>query len=124
MVLQIRDEQNAALLVASRKSFEERTLVYLRTNWGRQTKDVPDDELREFIRGCRARAESYNITREVDAVRFIEVCVVLGEDFEKSPDFPWARTILRDPQRDGEMKVAQLRHWTKIVLDDISRKGN
>ena len=110
MVLQIRDEQNAALLEASRKSFEVRTQAYLRANWSRQTKDVPDDTLREFIRNCRSRAESYNIEREVDVVRYIEVCVTLGEDFDKSPDFPWARRILHDSKRDGEMKMSATFH--------------
>ena len=43
------------------------------------------------------RASAYRFQSYVDVQQFVNLCLMLGEDFELSPEFAWAARILNDP---------------------------
>ena len=117
-MLKIRSEQHQALREAYRELYVDRTSVYFRRNWAEECEKLDDDQLREMICDARDRAETYDIDLEADVVRFTEVWLMLGADFDRSADYPWAAAVLSDEDTDGTIKVEQLAGAAVDVLDD------
>jgi hypothetical protein len=122
-MLKIRHDQYAALKEAYRELYVDRTRDYFRRNWPRETDDMDDEQLRDMIRDARDRAEGYGISIEADVVRFTEIRLVLGEDFDRSPDYPWASAVLSDDDTDGTIKVEQLAGASLEVLDSKGKRA-
>lgn len=118
MLLKIRREQQEALREAYRELYVDRTCDYFRRNWSEECETLEDDQLREMICNARDRGETYGINIEADVVRFTEVWLLLGEDFDRSPEYPWAADVLADEDTDGTIKVEQLAGAAVDVLDD------
>ena len=86
-MLKIRPEQMKALSDALREAFEARALEYLRTSHPDSSAIQDEAALRDLICPGIERAEYYDITREIDVIRFLELLVTLGQDFDASQQF-------------------------------------
>lgn len=42
------------------------------------------------------RARTYQLTAEVDVLKYIRVMLALGRDFDRDPRYPWAAQTLND----------------------------
>jgi len=118
-MLKIRKEQEEALAEVVRKTFAERAHKHLAKTWPDECAEIGEEHVREMVDdGIRSAAE-HDITMDADVLGFIELYILLGPDFETSPDTPWAAEILNNETLDGELKVYQLRHRASKELDRI-----
>ena len=98
-MLQISKLQFQAFKKNSRDRFEVRAAEYLKRSYPHErfTSDKPI--LARFIRAAIDMAAGYNITREVDVIRFFHLFVAVGGNFEVLPDYAWMIDYLREPIR-------------------------
>jgi hypothetical protein len=122
-MLQIRPEQYEVLNKYARENFVKRVYQYFLDEWKKECRDMNQEELEGMIRKGIEAAESYDIEIEADVVKYLEICLQLGEEFSTSPDFPWAQDILLNQETDGTIKVEQLRNYTIQLLDDLAEMG-
>ena len=81
---------------AALEGFEDRVLAHLHKCFPKQCKALGETELRETIRYGIKRAAKYGIIAERDVCKYTDVMVVLGRDFDKDSELPWASAILSD----------------------------
>jgi hypothetical protein len=82
---------------AQKESFEVRAFAYLRQWHATDLKPLDDAALNAFIRRGIIKARGYGITREIDVLRFLEIMVTLGPDFDTSPQLGWTKECLLQP---------------------------
>jgi hypothetical protein len=97
--MQIRYDQMKALLSASRARFNRTAAVYLRTQHAGHPVIQNDSSVAEFVDQGVKQAAKFGITREVDVIRFLEVLLAIGEDFESSVCYIWVADYLREDMR-------------------------
>jgi len=119
-MLQIRPEQYEVLNKYARENFVKRVYQYFLDDWKKECRDMNQGELKAMIRKGMEAAESYGIEIEADVVKYLEICLQLGEEFSTSPDFPWAQNILLNQETDGTIKIEQLRNYTIKLLDNLA----
>jgi hypothetical protein len=95
----IRSDQMETMEDVSRRRFDEMAAAYLRKHHAEEpvTKDEP--ELRGFIKQGVDKAATFRITREVDVIRFLEVLLITGMEFETSTESSWVAEYLREDIR-------------------------
>jgi hypothetical protein len=97
-MLVIRNEQMKRLSYAQQEEFKTRAFEYLR-QFHRDSRFVRDQEvLMGFVEDGIEKARAYDIVREVDAIRFLEIMMGLGKEFEFSEDWRWVVDYLREPK--------------------------
>ena len=94
--MMIRSEQIKALSKDNAKTFEERMAVHLRKCFRSRCDAMGEQKVLETIRYGVDRAASYDVKSERDLCRYIDLMMVFGRDFDRSPDLPWASKILND----------------------------
>ena len=67
-----------------------------------------EEGLSKFVATNIDRALGYGLERERDVCKFLDVAMALGEDFDRSGDYPWAKEILEDEWGTGEEKIDRL----------------
>jgi hypothetical protein len=107
-MLTIRDEQMEALQEAAMRSFEQRMVLHLRQFFPEECRRAGEMRTLAAIRQGVQRAQAYGIESEIDVVRYIDISVVLGLDFDSGKRYPWARQILEDGEMDGSEKINAL----------------
>jgi len=90
----IRREQTEAFRPAMMKSFECRVYAHLLRVFPEDCQVLGEEACRIRIRKGIQAAGEYGITIEYDVVRYIDLMFFMCEDFDKSPDVPWAARIL------------------------------
>lgn|SRR5450759_2445638 len=95
----IRSKQLETMAKFSRQRFDDTAAEYLRTNHPDEPISKDDSQLARFIKQGVDKGASYAITREVDVIRFLEVLLVTGMDFEASASLRWVADYLREPVR-------------------------
>ncbi|MEQ8766039.1 MAG: hypothetical protein RL885_19130 [Planctomycetota bacterium] len=123
-MLKIRREQYEILKESFREQYVPRQRRRFRRDWTEECAELDDDGLDALLRAARDRAELYGLEIEGDVVTFTETWLLLGDDFDTNPDYPWAPRILRDDQMNGTAKASALRHWTDKVLGEIAGEGS
>lgn len=83
----IRPEQVAALSRTQLRDFEERARDYLRKSHSGNPKVHDLDALMAAIRDGVERAARYEMSREIDVIRFLEFQLTLGRDFDLDSKF-------------------------------------
>ncbi len=119
-MIHLRQEQIDALDAAYREEFVQRTREDFRSRWAGECAELADSDLEGMIRAARDRAEAHNIEKVGDVVIFTEAWLLLGDDFDTDPSYPWADEILGDPEMSGPAKAAAVRHQTLSVLESIA----
>lgn len=119
-MLHLRQEQVDALDAAYREEFVQRTRRDFRARWTEECAELDDPGLDAMIRSARDRAEAHGIEKVGDVVIFTEAWLLLGDDFDTDPAFPWADEVLGDPEMSGSAKAAAVRHQTLSILERIA----
>ncbi|MFT7170367.1 MAG: hypothetical protein ACI80K_003514 [Paracoccaceae bacterium] len=122
-MLRIRPDQVKALNASYRDEYVQRTRGDFRLRWPDECSSLDDEELEDLIRAARGSAESYGIETVGDVVLFTEAWLLIGDDFDTNPDYPWADRILQDTAMSGSAKASAIRHQTLLLLDEIAREG-
>ena len=90
----IRPEQVQSLSQAQRRDFEDRACNYFRKWYPRNPQVCECKNLRSLVQAGTEKAAGYYITREIDVVRFLELQLVLGTDFDMATTY--SKILLRD----------------------------
>ena len=93
-MITIRSEQMKKFSEAASKRFEDLMVVHLSKYFPNQCKAAGEAELRRTIRYGVKRAASYKIKAQRDVSRYIDLMMVLGNDFDADGRLPWAAEIL------------------------------
>ena len=110
-MLVIRKEQMEELSKAVEREFENRARLQLKKSWPSQT-ELMDDTLATFVKKGIADARLYGITTETQIVRYLNMMIVWGEEFNK---IDWVKNIL-EKKISGLAKVHELSIQTKEQL--------
>jgi hypothetical protein len=104
-MLVIRNEQMDVLSEYMVEQFVNDALLHLRTTFPEQIKDMPVADLRSMIYTGIKNAGEYNITMEEDVLRYLELMITYGADFDMNPDTSWAEEILNKEDARGTEKI-------------------
>jgi len=92
----IRPEQYQALDAAVHQDLEERMMQHVRKLFPQRCSSLGEDQVRQLVRHGSAKAAGYQLSREADLCRFVELAFAFGRDFDRDPRYPWASEVLRD----------------------------
>ena len=97
------------------RKFEDRMVLHLRSSLPEETKSITERVLREMIHAGIDKAESYQVTDEVDVERFLQCVVRYGQVLIPIPKH-LAGEILRDERFTGTEKMNQINDYELFVL--------
>jgi hypothetical protein len=95
-MFQIREDHMREFDALAGSNFEDRALRHLRKCLAAEASSFSDPELRDKIRRAMARCPSYGLTGERHIVSFVDTGLLIGEYFDRDPNYPWAKQILED----------------------------
>ena len=107
--LVIRSEQMTVLGEASVSSFENRMLRQSAAAYPDQYSEMGETGLRNLIRRVIKTARAHGIDTEGGVAVLLELMILFGEKFERSPERKWANEMLRDPDLPGLLKIRLIR---------------
>ena len=90
----IRKEQMKVLSKVEATTVESRQLSHIREAYPKRIETLGEHEVREIIRNAARRAAKYGFKGKPDVLKYIEVMVLFGRDFDADPQLPWAAQIL------------------------------
>ncbi len=70
-----------------------------------------------FVKDSVSRAKQYGVDRTLDVELFVDCCVLLCPDFDKSPEYPWAREILGRDELTGTAKMDLIHDYLIFATD-------
>jgi hypothetical protein len=91
----IRKEQVAVLSKVEARTIESRQLSHIRETYPKKVDALGEDKIREIIRDAPKRATKYGFKGDPHVLKYVEVMVLWGRDFDADPQLPWAAQILR-----------------------------
>ncbi len=104
----IRDEQKDAFQAADCGRFQEACIGHLRETYPDETEGKSNGEMENLVHDGVGGAARYGIRRESDVLRFIEVRLALGDEFETEEGGEWAAEILNNESMGGPEKTDRL----------------
>jgi hypothetical protein len=106
--LRVREAQMKALESADKKSFENRTYVWLCKHWPDETNALGEAAVRDRIRKGTKCAQSYGLETEYQICTFLNLEFLYGPQFHTNEEHKWAEDILKDAQLSPDAKVERL----------------
>lgn len=107
-MIEIRPDQVQVFHEKVRATYVKRVRIYLRKKRAEWVRPLDDEALEALIRRQVLAAESFGIISETGTVRFLEVGLVLGEDFFSSGKHPSAERVLLQTGLPADKKLQQL----------------
>ncbi|MEK7406564.1 MAG: hypothetical protein AAB225_15790 [Acidobacteriota bacterium] len=107
-MLIIRKAQMEALERTELRKFEERVYQSLQRHWPAGVAARGEASVRASIRHGIERARTYGLTSEREIFTYINLMYCHADDFDRSPEYPWAAEILADPKLEPGAKVERL----------------
>jgi hypothetical protein len=106
-MLAIRKEQIDVLSKVEVQTVENRTLEHIRKTYPKEFNALGDEKTREVIQYGVNRAATYRFKGNPDVLKYIEVMVLFGRDFDADSQLPWVGEILGKPKK-AAAKIAVL----------------
>jgi hypothetical protein len=124
-MFKLRKEHLDAFEAQVVKLFTTRVVAHLKAVWPDECKELGDAPLGELARKAIQRAAALGLSAELDVVRFVDLCFLLGVDFETNPLAGWTRPILADPALSpaARMDMLYLRMEDEFNLIEKRRRG-
>lgn len=97
-MLTIRDPQLRAIARAHERRFLRRAEKHLWTTLPDECAELGAERVREIVETALVRARGYGLERDYDILRFLNLMMLFGADFDDDDAYPWAREILRDEE--------------------------
>jgi hypothetical protein len=97
----IRDEQLQAFKASTLEDFEDRAVLFLREDFPGGAARFRDDELRIRVRESIPRAEIFGLESEYAVMCFVQLLLLLGDDFETNPKWEVIVEGLQDESVDA-----------------------
>jgi hypothetical protein len=105
-MLAIRREQWSIFSQTEVQKFEDWMVSHLQKFFPGNCRRMGEANLRQSIQHGIHRAGTYGITAKRDVCKYIDVMIVLGQDFDKDERIAWAARILQ--QQSGSRVKAQM----------------
>lgn len=106
-MLTIRREQMDLLARSSREEFEQRLLNHFARFYPHEVGQLGREQFLKLIRLGISRAPAYGFTEQREVGLFINLMLMLGCDFGRDPQLPWARELLHDDSLDDSFDRIQ-----------------
>ena len=119
-MLRMRPQQMQALALDRQAAFRREARELLQRVWPEGCEELGEEGLDELVATGTERGLDHGIVDGGELTRWLELSILLGEDFETSGDYPWVAEILDDETLDGSLKMRQLRHRTRVEIDRIA----
>jgi hypothetical protein len=116
-MLTIRREQLKAFEKAFEDRFIRQALLALTAEMPEQCEQLGKLRLRTLLEKAVLKCDRYGISEEDLIMQFARLQIDYGEDFDTSPQQPWALPILQNTASDQHEKMDQLE------LESFSRAG-
>ncbi|MFN0104262.1 MAG: hypothetical protein ACKV2U_19525 [Bryobacteraceae bacterium] len=110
------------LAKASRDRFNKTAAAYLREHYSGHLVTKSDSALAAFVDQGVDHATTFDITREVDVIRFLEVLLAIGANFESSAQYSWVADYLREGMRpEARLEIVMKRlHFGSVKIHEPS----
>ena len=104
----IRREQLAVFSDAASTSFEDRVFAHVTKCFPGESAALGDSGVRETIRYGRERASNHGAEGEREVVKYVDLMLAFGRDFDRDPGLSWSSSILNGRWRDATVKLERL----------------
>jgi len=105
-MLTIRTEQLAVFDKTARAAFESEMLKHLPAFYPKHSEALGEKGLRQVVSLGLQHAKKYGLTSRGPVRTYLECMFLLGSQFDRDPQYPWATDILIDCQYSDQMKRA------------------
>jgi len=109
-MLVIRSETMEELKELTRNKFVNRMIHHLKHFFPNSLDVKSDRKLRDLIHEGIYKANSYNMTRECDVARFIDLMVAIHPNFDFNPQTVWTHEILKDLSLTADNRLNKIIH--------------
>ncbi len=118
-MLKISKKQMKIFSQAALRNFENNMIRHLREFTPKHSRALGDDGVRNVVRLGIERAETYGLTDRGPLRFYIELMFMLGSYFDTDYQYPWAATILTDPEIGDE--VARANRLFEKAMDYVEK---
>lgn len=123
--LTITNNQMAAFDANMLKEFRIFMLDELKQNSQDVFAGQTDEEILAYIDNGIQRAQHYGANQQAAYGMFISACVLLGDNFDTSGDYPWAVKALKDTTfKDANDRMDNLMVQIALYFDEIADDAN
>jgi hypothetical protein len=114
-MLTIRREQLTVFSEVEVRRFEDWTTAHLKKFFPKECAIAGDVRLRNNVQHGIARARAHGITAKRDVVKYIDLMMVFGRDFDTDKRLRWAADILAQ-RRHPDYRLQSLLRAAKLHL--------
>src|SRR4051812_34430106 len=107
-MLKLRKEHLDAFEVQVVNRFAIRVVAHVKAVWPAECAELGDPAVSEIVKTGLLRAAALGLSREIEIVRFVDLCFILARDFETNPLSSWTRPILADRTLAPGVKVDRI----------------
>lgn len=105
----IRKEQFEALGNVSKEHFVKQVTAHVQQFFPERYELLGEVQVLQMIRFGIQKAAAYGITAEADVCRYIDLLFVFGAQFDRDPQYEWAREILNDSSCSAAARMLRVR---------------
>lgn len=102
---------------ASWRDLERRAKQHLLSCFPNECEQLGEAGLEEFVRYGIKRARAHGFESEYDILRYLNLSVVLGSDFDEDESYPWAAEILSSDEFSARTRMDLL---TEMATQELS----
>ena len=106
----VRQEHLSPFDEIARARFEREAVEHVKGFAPKHTEVLGEDGTRTVVRAGIERAARYDFNAPGPVHFFLDLMFVLGSEFDKDPQYPWAAEILNDKSIPGQMPRADRLH--------------
>ena len=110
-MLIIRREQMNVMSEYMLHAFVSKMMIHLRSNYPDIIQNANDGAIRDFIKACVERANSFNIRAADNIQIFLQLTTLYGSEFFEMPGYEWAKAILEDEKIDETEKMNRINEY-------------
>jgi hypothetical protein len=121
-MLTISARQMAELGRPRRERFEQRAVAHL-MGVANGAAEWTDEAALLHVRAAHQSARRCGIESERGIVRFMNLTLLFGLDFDRDPAFPWAREVLEEPGINPDLRVDLLVSEAIVALQRAAREA-
>ncbi len=118
-MLQIRPEQMEALEQAILRQFEQRAVRHVEEAFPKHARFLGNERVRQIVRLGLERARQQGLASERGLFLYLDLMFLLGADFARDPQLPWAAEILAAQDVPEPQLVDRLLERSKQYLERV-----
>jgi len=104
-MIKVRNKQLNSIQEAKKTQFIEKAHLFIKTNYPLKIKKFSEQEIIQNIKAGMVRAKQYNLLSEKAMIAFIELTLILTNNFDTNPKTDWTQQILSDLHLTESQKI-------------------